>query len=139
MSNNESWEPIVGCDGYQVSTHGRVRSRYRIVGQGDVNGCRRVVIRGKTLLVHLLVLRTFVGPRPAGASPRWLNGDPTDNRLVNLKWWTGSELEILTRVNRCRNDHVYSRENTRLWGSGHRVCLDCEKGTPRVRVLPEVL
>ncbi|SKS42033.1 HNH endonuclease [Mycobacteroides abscessus] len=94
---------------------------------------------GRPYAVHLLVLTTFVGPRPDGAVPRWLNGDPADNRLVNLKWWTGEEQEVQTRVNRCRNNHLYTPENTQTWGTGNRVCVACRNGVATVTELPEVL
>jgi len=36
-------------------------------------------------------LETSVGPCPEGHVTRHLNGDPTDNRLENLRWGTRSE------------------------------------------------
>lgn len=43
----------------------------------------------KTLYVHHLVLEAFVGPRPASDFEACHNnGDPSDNRLVNLRWGT---------------------------------------------------
>lgn len=134
------WAEIAGETGYWVSDQGEVKSQRKTLSQWTLErGNRAVKIRGKTYLVHLLVLGTFVGPRPDGAAPRWMNGNPADNRLVNLKWQLPDDPEVLTRVNRCRNNHVYSRENTKVWGTGHRVCLDCENGVPPVTELPEVL
>ncbi|QFG10326.1 HNH endonuclease [Mycobacterium phage DyoEdafos] len=130
--------PIV--PGIQVSDQGKVRGPRKELSQWtDDRGCRRVKANGRPWAVHILVLTAFVGPRPDGAVPKWLNGDPTDNRLVNLKWQLPDDPEVQTRVNRCRNGHVYSRENTKVWGSGHRICLDCEKGSPPVYRLPEVI
>lgn len=133
--------PIPELEGYQVSDQGKVRGpRKELSEWTDERGCKRVKAAGRPYAVHLLVLLTFVGPRPTGAVPRWLNGDPTDNRLVNLRWHVADkEPEVLTRVNRCRNNHVYTRENTRAWGTGHRICVACEKGVPPVRELPEVI
>lgn len=131
--------PIV--PGVQVSDQGKVKGpRGKELSQWtDDRGCKRVKANGRPWAVHILVLTAFVGPRPDGAVPKWLNGDPTDNRLVNLKWQLPDDPEVQTRVNRCRNGHVYSRENTKVWGSGHRICLDCEKGSPPVYRLPEVI
>ena len=42
-------------------------------------------------LVHRLLLETFGTPCPPGYDCRHLNGDPTDNRLENLKWGTRAE------------------------------------------------
>ena len=41
--------------------------------------------------VHRLVLETYIGPCPRGMECRHLNGNPSDNRLENLKWGTRSE------------------------------------------------
>lgn len=41
--------------------------------------------------IHQLVLETYVGLRPIGTQCRHLNGDPSDNRLENLKWGTHME------------------------------------------------
>ncbi|OYN81742.1 hypothetical protein [Mycolicibacterium sphagni] len=138
-----SWLPLSGADGFFISDQGKFKSPTgRILSEFTINGSTRAVkVRKKTVQVHLAVLTTFVGPRPPGGVPWWSNGDPTDNRLVNLKWHVpnSDEAEVLVRVNRCRNGHVYSRENTKHWGTGHRICLDCEKGHPPVTQLPEVL
>ncbi|AXH67901.1 HNH endonuclease [Mycobacterium phage Bromden] len=126
--------------GIQVSDQGKIKGPRKELSQWtDDRGCKRVKANGRPWAVHILVLTAFVGPRPDGAAPKWLNGDPTDNRLVNLKWQLPDDPEVQTRVNRCRNGHVYSRENTKVWGSGHRICLDCEKGSPPVTQLPEVI
>jgi hypothetical protein len=47
-----------------------------------------VQIRGEHRLVHRLVLEMFVGPCPAGMEAAHNNGDPSDNRLDNLRWAT---------------------------------------------------
>jgi len=41
-----------------------------------------------TKRVHRLVLEAFVGPAPKGMVCCHWNGDPTDNRLSNLRWDT---------------------------------------------------
>jgi DNA-binding transcriptional regulator YiaG len=43
------------------------------------------------VFVHRLVMLAFVGPCPAGHEVRHINGDPSDNRLVNLRYGTRSE------------------------------------------------
>ena len=48
----------------------------------------------KDFVVHHLILLTFAGPKPDGASLcRHLDGDPTNNYLSNLKWGTSKENE----------------------------------------------
>jgi len=43
------------------------------------------------ILVHRLVLETYVGKCPKSMESRHLNGNPKDNRLKNLCWDTHSE------------------------------------------------
>jgi hypothetical protein len=47
--------------------------------------------RGNSQCVHKLVLLAFVGPNPPKYECLHANGDPADNRLVNLRWGTRSE------------------------------------------------
>jgi len=118
MSRMETWKPVVGAEGlYEVSDLGRVRSLRRIITKRPPprapgytrktiperilrpgptqSGHRTVVIvshtRKGSRLVHHLVLEAFSGLRPRGLEALHLNGDPTDNRLLNLKWGTRGE------------------------------------------------
>lgn len=107
----ETWRPLPGYeDMYDVSDLGRVRSwlapgkstkrrqvpEIRIPVMNKRNGYYYVTLsrRGEKVRlrqVHALVLEAFVGPRPDGMECRHLNGNPEDNRLINLAWGTGSE------------------------------------------------
>lgn len=107
----EVWKDIPGYEGeYQVSDQGRVRSvdrmitahwrgkPYRRRSKGQiVKGTGRPylgVMLGRysvKINVHQLVLLAFVGPCPEGLEICHNNGDPTDNRLVNLRYDTRSE------------------------------------------------
>lgn len=49
------------------------------------NGIRRVC------MVHQLILFAFVGPRPGRMEACHNNGNPSDNRVENLRWDTTSE------------------------------------------------
>lgn len=42
--------------------------------------------RGNPVQVHVTVLTVFVGPRPKGCEAAHINGDKSDNRLINLGW-----------------------------------------------------
>lgn len=106
----EVWKAVHGFEGlYEVSNAGRVRSLDRIVNSKRrsrqkrkgrilrpgkahylnvnlVDGDRRMGTK-----VHILVLLSFVGPRPAGMEVCHINGNPYDNRLENLKYGTPKE------------------------------------------------
>lgn len=107
----EVWAQIKGFEGiYEVSTLGRIRSldrpqRVRGNGistqkgiilkqwrQGSYMYCdlRKPGIRQKAR-VHVVVLETFVCPRPEGMIACHNNGDSTDNQLCNLRWGTHKE------------------------------------------------
>lgn len=99
--------PIPGYKGvYSITDDGRVWSEERIDNRGHRRGGHwmRLSLQGGPYLrltlrveglsvqkfVHQLVLETFVGPCPEGMECCHNNGDPTDNRLANLRWDTPS-------------------------------------------------
>ena len=104
----EIWRPVVGYDGYDVSSLGRVRS-WRKGGWGgkklhkpliksqkiDAIGRRTVTLYllcvRSSRRVHQLVLEAFVGPRKKGFETRHLDGNPANNKVENLKWGTHFE------------------------------------------------
>ena len=110
----EEWRDVVDCPDYQVSDHGNVRSRlkrvnekYRIPGSWTTlkpyssrsDGRLSVSIHAKKdkaykrFGVSKLVMEAFVGPRPDGKEIAHLNGDASDNRLINLIYCTHKENE----------------------------------------------
>lgn len=121
---SEVWKDIPGYEGaYQVSSLGRVRSLDRVVkckcrytGEPFDRTVRGRVLRpakyckaghlavslgrgstGKP--VHELVMLAFVGKPPVGKEVCHQNGDPTDNRLENLRYDTRREniLDVLRK------------------------------------------
>lgn len=113
ISDEEKWLPVVGFEGlYEVSNMGRVRSlvRYRngravvlnpprlLTGNRNTLGYLRITFRkgagdrrGVIIKIHTLVLTAFVGPRENRREAAHLNGNPSDNRLVNLSWVSHQE------------------------------------------------
>lgn len=167
----EEWRPVVGFEGsFEVSNKGRVRSVDRIVHvreghDGTPAYARRVkgiprklninphdggyvyvslnaAGRRRSAKVHHLVLEAFVGPRPEGLECCHGNGDPTDNRLENLRWDT-FEANVADRVaggkgrkTYCPKKHEYTSENTitRLdpkTGREKRACRACARDNSR--------
>lgn len=80
--------------GYYVNEHGAVRGPSgRVLRPGRRSGYLSIhVTGGKNALVHQLVCIAFHGPRPTPThQAAHNNGNPLDNRAVNLRWATRSE------------------------------------------------
>lgn len=111
----EEWRAVRGYEGsYEVSNRGKVRSVTRQVPYGrhpgmtykgrqlkkfmNKNGYFAVKLAfagaTRTTYVHEIVLKAFVGERPATTERgeiRHLDGDKTNNTLENLRYGTISE------------------------------------------------
>lgn len=109
----EEWRPVVGFDGHEVSSMGRVRSVPRTILRGGATPVRlrswllrtSVNSRGYAVAylrrqglraartVHRLVAEAFLGKRPRGADIRHLDGNRFNNTVVNLRYGSRSENE----------------------------------------------
>lgn len=106
----EIWKPVVGWEAeYQVSSFGRILSVARFIARNGGSGWQRerilspspdkdgylqlslsrngVAVKRK---VHTLVLEAFVGPCPDNMQACHGDGEPSNNRLTNLRWDTAS-------------------------------------------------
>lgn len=111
----EKWLPVVGFEGlYEVSNLGRVKSlgRYvkakqdgtqyrpeRILKPWIHRDGRHIVSlskdsKRKHKRINILVAEAFIGERPEGYHVCHINGDYTDNRLINLRYDTVRENAI---------------------------------------------
>ncbi|MFP7833122.1 NUMOD4 motif-containing HNH endonuclease [Marisediminicola sp. LYQ134] len=145
------WLPVVGYEGsYEVSSGGLVRSvRSGLIrktqthrdGHLQLGLCAHGV---KTMcFVHTLVLEAHVGPRPSPAHQGChRDGDPTNNRVSNLRWDTASANAFdavrhgrhpQARRTVCPLGHELSPENTRVRPNGWRECLRCRREHDRAR------
>ena len=104
----ETWLPVSGFHGYEVSNQGSVRS-WRNNGPGVAlraepravgpsvknNGYLSVNLwadgKRSSISVHRLVLSAVVGPAKDGQVCRHLDGDKKNNRAANLAWGTASD------------------------------------------------
>ncbi len=149
-TESEHWLPVRGWEGlYEVSDLGRVRSLDRWVtrrnGQRVFHAGRikslpklkqgypvvHLIGEGKTTTstVHTVVLDTFVGARPAGQVACHNDGDPSNNRLANLRWDTQSNNLLDAVRHGTHNRFVATR------GKRHRcdvVALEGERWKPVV-------
>lgn len=128
IPQEEEWRSIEGAPGYEVSSLGRVRSIERVVFQtGRWGKPISYVAKGRVLrpaahgpyvtvalsvdgrpankYVHRLVLTAFDRPPAQGEQCCHTNGDPRDNRAVNLRWGSASQ-----------NAHDKFRHGTHLLG-----------------------
>jgi HNH endonuclease/NUMOD4 motif-containing protein len=158
--SHEEWRPVVGYEGsYEVSDHGTIRSIDRIVMRNgrpnrlrgqllrpgrQKSGHRFVNLPGRNHRVHRLVLAAFVGPCPRGLEGCHENGDPSDNRLSNLRWGTHTSNNRDKQRhgtdpwrNRivCPRGHPLVEPNLILGKvrRGHRQCLACDRGWGVIR------
>lgn len=106
--NGETWKPIPGFPGYDVSDHGRIRSYRRRYGVGNwitEQDPQRILRQGtksrgykfvqlmngsgvEVKQVHSLVMLAFVGPCPDGLEICHNDNDPSNNSLSNLRYDT---------------------------------------------------
>lgn len=113
---HEIWAAVPGYEGfYEASTHGRVRSVTRVIEQtsrwgapmartlqgcvlseaGLSSGYKTLVLRrgghARSVKLHVVIARTFLGPRPAGLHVAHRDGDKLNNALSSLRYATAKE------------------------------------------------
>jgi hypothetical protein len=96
----EVWKPVVGFEQrYEVSDCGRVRSLWRAkVRVLKPRGAQYLHValydapyHAVEFAVHVLVLTTFIGPRPEGLVGMHKDDNTFNNALSNLRWGTSKE------------------------------------------------
>jgi hypothetical protein len=140
----EEWREIPGLEGYEVSSHGRVRS-YRTRGSRPIRlgvspralsiytgkgGYASVQIGRSPRMVHQLVALAFIGPRPEGYEVDHIDGDRSNARAVNLRYLTRSEniRAIFGRDDMCRvKRHRLSECGVYVTPNGIRRCRACQQ------------
>ena len=139
--SRECWKPVKGFESYQISDHGRLRSKVgRLMRPSKLRrGHLRVSLnRDKTRFsfqVHHLVLIAFVAPRPEGLEGLHNNDDPADNCFKNLRWGTHSD-NMKDAVKNGRMLHVHPKaireEIVAAIGDGASVREEAQRcGLPR--------
>ena len=103
----EEWKPISGYENYAVSSHGRVmkfamegrpynrKYKGKILDYKELNGYQYIRLTRDTkiqdVLVHRLVMKTFIGEDPEKPIVNHINSIKSDNHLENLEWMTQKE------------------------------------------------
>ena len=120
---SEYWKTVVGFPDYEISTVGQVRqvSGRPMHPATTAQGYRRVTLRRNkrqiSCLVHSLLLKTFIGPRPPGCASAHLDGNPAHNTIANLKWASYAENE----------SHKTLHGTVAIGGRNHQSVLTDEK------------
>jgi hypothetical protein len=161
-----AWTPVAGWEGlYEVNPAGQVRSLRRSVtvhAKGrrpyqrtypgkimtaviDGSGYPAVALsdNGHQRLkpVHVILLETFVGPRPQGFHACHDDGDRRNSTLANLRWDSASANQLdkvahgthpEARKTHCPQGHEYNAANARVRpsksGTGTtRQCRVCDR------------
>ena len=113
-SKTPEWATIKGWPGYEIGSNGLLRSWLKSPNEksvpkkpriltGGINryGYHRAVLcngkKRQSILIHHLVLDTFVGERPRGYEARHKDGNCKNNHLSNLEWSTHHD-NILDKI-----------------------------------------
>ncbi len=94
---------------------GQKRKQYSVVRLCDAG-------RQKDFKVHVLVLETFIGPRPKGTLALHKNDDTHNNSLTNVYWGTHADNERDARYTNTKISVVQSKEIKRRRLDGERGC-----------------
>jgi len=115
----EQWKKVKDYPDYEVSDQGRVRS-YKRSGPPQIlqnvcsNYCQVSLYNEhgvRNFLVHLLVIKAFIGPRPDGCEADHENGKHRDNKLSNLRW-----LEVCAnRKHRFKPKMIEKARSQKIW------------------------
>lgn len=146
----ERWLPVVGAEGYyEVGSTGSIRRIAPSWGTvprlikpaADKDGYLRYVLSVKNqriqISAHKAVLEAFVGPCPDGMEACHDDGDPSNNRIENLRWDTHqSNLHDKYRhgtifKTHCKYGHEFTEENTQIDKKGSKRCRTCRKRIDR--------
>lgn len=96
----EIWKPIRGLEYYfQVSNHGRIKSRFKILKPRPLRGYLYIIIEvsdgefrfRRNIPVHRLVAQEFIENRLERKEVNHKDGIKTNNNASNLEWMSRSE------------------------------------------------
>ncbi len=145
------WRTIPGHPTHEACRAGDIRNaqtKHVLKPRRLPTGYTRVSLPGaRDLYIHDVILKTFVGPRPAGCQASHKNGVNSDNRVVNLAWETPSKNNQrktrhgtqkfgadnpMGKKTECLRGHAFTESNTRR-ANGKRICRTCARDHMRKR------
>ena len=94
MNTDEKWLPVPGYEGlYEVSDHGKVRSRKKVLKEHPMrNGYYNVSLfkdgKYKAYGIHRLVALAFIPNREHLPQVNHKDGNKKNNAVENLEWCT---------------------------------------------------
>jgi hypothetical protein len=118
----EKWLPVPGFPKYRVSDQGRVQGPRGVFLKhcSHPSGYPRVTLRrdgeSKTVSVHLIVARTFLGPTPPGKEVNHRDSNRENPKLRNLEWMTRRENAIHGIIARRRREMRSNLTRSNLCG-----------------------
>lgn len=113
------WKRVAGASTYSISSDGEIRNfaKELLSPMDNASGYKCVFLRmndgtRRNVLVHRMVLETFIGACTKGMHGCHNNGIKTDNRLINLRWdsRSGNMKDKHIHGTIRRNRQLHSRE-----------------------------
>lgn len=135
---------VRGRGGFPKRLKGKTLAQAKVGGSGDTGRYYACVLyrdgKRKQIATHVLMLETFIGPRPKGMHGLHKDDNPDNNRLGNLYWGTQRQnvrdaiksgrhkSAAESAKTRCPHGHAYTKENTYIKPrTGHRGCRTCHR------------
>jgi hypothetical protein len=89
----ETWLPVIGFPGWEISDRGRVRdsATKRIREPDRSHHYPRVCLNGRKRYVHVLMAESWLGPRPWGQQVLHADDDPDNMHVANIRFGTPAQ------------------------------------------------